>query len=102
MIDIQSETLIPFSKLAKWTEENLGNRISPNSAHRWRLRGCRGIKLETILLGGTRTTSVEALQRFIEATTRAQDGHSVSTSIPGTQSQITAKEEAYLESEGFK
>lgn len=34
---------------------------------RWAQRGCRGIRLETILVGGIRYTSREALDRFIAA-----------------------------------
>ena len=74
MIDIQ-ETLIAFSDLPGWCQKNLGRRVAPSTCHRWRLRGCRGVKLETLLIGGTRTTSAEALQRFFSATTRMQDGH---------------------------
>ena len=33
----------------------------------WRLHGVRGVKLETILCGGLRYTSREAISRFIVA-----------------------------------
>ena len=74
MIQIQNESLIAFSDLPRWCEENIGRRISPSTLHRWRLKGCRGIKLETLLIGGIRTTSAEALQRFFDRSTVAQDG----------------------------
>lgn len=38
---------------------------------RWMQRGVRGVKLESITIGGRRFTSREAGQRFIEATTAA-------------------------------
>lgn len=44
-----------------------------SSLHRWRLKGVRGIKLETCLIGGVRYTSTEAMQRFVEATTIAAE-----------------------------
>ena len=101
MIVIQNETLIAFKDLPGWCQQNLGRRISPSTLHRWRLRGCRGIKLETLLIGGTRTTSEEALQRFFSATTRMQDGQ------PSVQSQACLISKVshnsavdYLESEG--
>lgn len=45
-------------------------KILPGHPHyatlfRWGQRGCRGIRLETILVGGIRYTSREALDRFI-------------------------------------
>ena len=45
-----------------------------STLHRWRLRGVRGVKLETVLVGGRRFTSHEALERFIERTTAAANG----------------------------
>ena len=49
---------------------------------RWRTSGCRGIKLETVLIGGKRMVSREALQRFVEATTAAADGVNAKTQTP--------------------
>jgi hypothetical protein len=37
--------------------------------YRWAKRGLRGVKLETIRVGGTLCTSLEALQRFCERLT---------------------------------
>ncbi|MDB2525764.1 DUF1580 domain-containing protein [Mariniblastus sp.] len=101
MIDITAETLLSFSEIPSWTENNLGKRISPNTAHRWRLRGCRGVKLETILIGGTRTTSVEAISRFIKGSTLAQDSQTDLDSFPATPSPHISQAKAYLDSEGL-
>ncbi len=45
-----------------------GGRRHPHvsTIYRWRLRGIRGVKLETFLIGGRRYTSVEAIERFTE------------------------------------
>ena len=63
MIDSSTEELIPF--------QQAGRRIPGNPSvcalHRWRLSGVRGAKLETLLVGGTRFTSTEAIARFIAA-----------------------------------
>jgi hypothetical protein len=62
MIDVSKERLCP---LAQATRHVPGN---PHIAtlHRWRLRGVKGVKLETVLVGGRRFTSVEAIARFME------------------------------------
>ena len=100
MINIQ-ENLISFRDLPGWCQQHLGRRISPSTLHRWRLRGCRGIKLETLLIGGTRTTSAEALQRFFSATTRVQDGHPSPESQASSISNVSHDSAlAYLKSEG--
>ncbi len=66
MIDAATEELIPF--------QQAGRRIPGNPSvcalHRWRLSGVRGAKLETLLVGGTRFTSTEAISRFIAAQNR--------------------------------
>ena len=100
MIDIQNESIIAFRDLPAWTEENLGTRISPNTCHRWRLRGVRGIRLSTILIGGSRCTSVEALQRFFEASTQAQDGESATVASLDASKNLS-QAESFLASEGI-
>ncbi len=47
--------------------------------HRWRLRGVRGVRLETYCLGGLRFTTLPALERFAERCTAAADGTAVPT-----------------------
>lgn len=41
--------------------------VSIATIQRWRKRGVRGVTLETILIGGSRYTSLQAIQRFIDA-----------------------------------
>ena len=69
-IDISSETLLSLSDAAK----TLPGRPHVSSLFRWRLRGIRGVTLETCLIGGRRFTSREALIRFASRTTAAASG----------------------------
>ena len=80
-IDINRESIIKLSDVPSWCEEKLGNRIHKSTVTRWRLRGARGKKLATILAGGTRYTSHEALERFFAAVTAAADGHAVVSGV---------------------
>lgn len=63
-IDTTAEELIHFSKAGKSFP---GKKPCLQTLHRWRLRGVRGVKLETCMVGGLRYTSQEAIQRFIAA-----------------------------------
>ena len=82
MIDIQTETLVPVAKIPS----HVPGRPHVATCWRWVQRGCRGVKLETLLVGGKRFTSLEALQRFAEATTAAADGtSSVPASTPSSR-----------------
>jgi hypothetical protein len=61
------ETVLPLADAAKGLPRRRGGRqVHPSTLHRWATAGCRGVRLETIQIGGTRCTSREALQRFFE------------------------------------
>ena len=72
MIDVQ-EQLIELSVLPGHLPRKKGKKIHISTIHRWRARGIRGHKLETILVGGVRYTSLEAVNRFLQRTTSAAD-----------------------------
>ena len=97
MIDIVNEQMIPLSKIPAWCEKQLGH---PSTVHRWRLRGARGSKLETVLVGGRRYTSQEALLRFFDHTTTAGDGVSSPQHNVHQRKRKIEDAEAYLKSEG--
>lgn len=67
MIDVRVEQLITFNKAAEFLPE--GRRPDYSTWWRWYRRGWRGIRLETVRFGNRRLTSVEAVLRFIAATT---------------------------------
>lgn len=60
MIDISSETMLTLHEAAAIVP----GRPSICTLWRWRVRGLKGRKLESIAIGGKIYTSVEALQRF--------------------------------------
>ncbi len=65
VIDRTRERLIPIGRVSEqeqlWPE---GRSPHPETIARWARRGCRGVRLETIVLGGRRYSSVEAVERF--------------------------------------
>ncbi len=66
MIDRKCENLIPIARIAEherlWPEGRAPHR---DTIARWARQGCRGVRLETVLLGGRRYSSLEAVERFI-------------------------------------
>lgn len=81
-IDASDEELIPIATAAQLFP---GKPVCIQTMHRWRLNGVRGVKLETLLIGGLRYTSKEAIERFIHA--QNQDG-----SWPTTSPQQRARQ----------
>ena len=71
MIDIGRERLLTLQQAAKLIPGRPGKSIHFSSIYRWAGTGISGVVLETVQVGGKKMTSVEALQRFIEASTAA-------------------------------
>lgn len=68
-IDIQSDRILTFQEAAR----SLPGTPHLSTLHRWRLKGIRGVRLKSCLIGGKRYTSREALQQFVDATSAATD-----------------------------
>lgn len=67
MIDLKHEQLIEIRSVPRHLPKRpSGKRIHISAVYRWISRGVRGITLESIVIGGTRYTSIEALERFSE------------------------------------
>ena len=66
MIDRTRERLIPIGRVPEheqlWPD---GKAPHPETVARWARKGCRGVRLETVLVGGRRYSSAEAVDRFI-------------------------------------
>ena len=65
--------------VASAVEKLTGKRPHPATLFRWRQGGRHGVKLETLLVGGRRQTSVEAVRRFIQRTTAVANGGELPT-----------------------
>ena len=73
MIDARNEKLLSLAEAAKFFPGlRPGTRMSPGSVARLTRLGCRGVILESVLAGGLRCTTIEAVQRFIWAVTECR------------------------------
>lgn len=73
-IDINAEELLELSKVPANLERRTGKRLNVSTVYRWINRGIAGIQLETVLVGGSRFTSAQALNRFFTQSTLAKQG----------------------------
>lgn len=75
MIDTLIEEVAPLEQAVAWVPRRRRGRTAHLSTlYRWSKAGCRGVRLETIQVGGSLCTSREALQRFFEALTTRSRG----------------------------
>jgi Protein of unknown function (DUF1580) len=77
VIDTTLEQPLPVAVLAREVTNREGRRgVNVSTFWRWMLRGVKGVRLESIMVGGIRMSSREALARFFIATTAAANGES--------------------------
>lgn len=75
MIKIATETVISLKDASKRLPcRRAGRPTHRATLYRWSSKGLHGIKIETVQVGGTRCTSVEALQRFFARLSRQDRG----------------------------
>jgi Protein of unknown function (DUF1580) len=88
MPQLLDEKLLPFAKAIRL----LPGRPHISTGYRFISKGCRGVILETVLVGGRRFCSREALRRFVTAVTAAASTarpNSIETeSIPHQESGV--------------
>ena len=95
MIDFSKEHAVSFAEAA---------RLLPGRPHiatlwRWHSRGVRGVRLETIVIGGRRFTTTESLQRFADRLTNPnQRAPDVS---PGAHALAVKQAEKILDAAGI-
>ncbi len=72
-IDVARESVLSFGEAARYVGKLKGTKaIAFQTLFRWATKGCSGVVLGTICVGGARCTSKEALQRFF-AVTKARE-----------------------------
>lgn len=75
MIDISQEKLLTFAEAAKrLPHRRAGRKVNVSTLHRWCTKGYQGVRLDFLKIGGTRCTSMAALQRFFDALTERDQG----------------------------
>lgn len=83
MHDLKNLLPIPIA-----VERVTGTRLNLSTTWRWSTKGVKGIRLETVIIGGRRLTSVEMVEAFIAATTEARNAsYPITASVAPTKSR---------------
>ncbi|APZ96354.1 DUF1580 domain-containing protein [Fuerstiella marisgermanici] len=69
MIDLKKESAITLAEVPSHIPRRKGRKVHYSTVYRWVTKGARGRRLESLLVGGVRYTTVEALGRFLNAHT---------------------------------
>ena len=65
MIDVNRDRLLTLKEMANKVPGRDGRPVSYGTVCRWAACGVRGVRLETVLVGGSRKTSEAALSAFV-------------------------------------
>ena len=95
--DVHGESLVPINDASEITP----GRPHLATVYRWFTKGVRGgIKLETVLVGGRRFTSREAIQRFCDRLS-GDRGDAVHVRTPKQRQRAAAKANDELSKAGW-
>ena len=78
-----SEPVMNFTEAACWFKGRFGRQPNVATIWRWAVKGCRGVRLQTISLGRYRYTTEGALERFIDEMSAASIETNVSAPALG-------------------
>ena len=66
-IDFSKEQSITLSQVPIHVPKRGGKKVHSSTIYRWATKGARGRVLESVMVGGIRYTTVEAVRRFLTA-----------------------------------
>ena len=101
-IDLLSEHVVSLTKATSHLpRRRKGKRPNVSTLFRWAQHGIKGVRLETIQVGGCKCTSLEALQRFCDRLTQGLDPEAqpARSSVRPQRAAVAAERE--LEREGL-
>jgi Protein of unknown function (DUF1580). len=84
--ELAQETLVPINQAGAKFPYHVGR----TALERWMRDGVRGVRLESILIGSRRFTSVEAIARFVEQSNQQRDSHG---NVRMTQTELRSNRE---------
>ena len=98
-IDISTEAVVTLTEAPHHLpRRRKGKRPAVSTIFRWAQRGVRGVRLETTQVGGTKCTSLQALQRFCDRLSSADSPHLHPT--PSRRRRAAERAQRELEREG--
>ena len=66
-IDVKKEQAITLSDVPNHIPKRRGKKVHYSTVYRWVTKGSRGRILESVLVGGVRFTTIEAIERFLNS-----------------------------------
>ena len=101
-IRIADETVVSLTDATKYLpRRRKGKKPAVSTLYRWASVGVRGVTLETLQVGGTLCTSMQAMQRFFERLTEKKQFSDSRATVREIRSRAGEEVEGDLEKLGF-
>ena len=98
-IDLSCEQPITFNEAANFLPE--ASRPSLSTWWRWWRHGVKGVRLETVVVGGRRYTSASAVRRFAAALTATSTDTPEPTCVAAGHNEAEEEVENALDAKGI-
>ena len=72
-IDLDQEQPITLSQVPIYVPRRGGKKVHSSTVYRWATKGARGRVLESVMVGGIRYTTIEAVRRFLSANSQVSN-----------------------------
>lgn len=82
--DLQNDKPMSLPDAAEYLGRLTGQKPHVSTIYRWCLKGCKGVRLDSICIGGKRFVTATAIERFIEASTESRAAPPEQPSVPAT------------------
>lgn len=73
LTQLEYERPISLADACKYLGEITGKRPAVTTIWRWCLKGCRGVRLESVCIGGRRYVTIPAIERFINRSNQSAE-----------------------------
>lgn len=80
--DLREDQPLSLPDAAEFLGKLTGQKPHVSTLWRWCLKGCKGVKLESICIGGKRFVTATAIERFIDASSEARPGQPTQPPAP--------------------
>ena len=98
MIDTRSEEIIPLRAVCQLFPGRKGKGVAVATVWRWVMQGRKGVRLESLIVGGVRYSSSQAVARFLDGLNALTPG---GTHHPPDGERAAERAGNLLDSEGF-
>lgn len=88
--DLREDQPLSLPDAAEYLGKFTGQKPHVSTLWRWCLKGCKGVRLDSLCIGGKRFVTATAIERFIEASTASRATPPEQPCVPAASTAASA------------